>query len=91
VRGPALAVACAGALHPKSWHRPTYGLDSVRDPKLTELVRRYFYEDSGVFECRDCSARYDIQDAHEDELICSECDGTLALAEAQDTDEQNDE
>jgi transcription initiation factor IIE alpha subunit len=46
---------------------------------------------SGVFECRDCAARYDIQDASEDELFCLECGGTLMLSDDDDATEDESE
>jgi transcription initiation factor IIE alpha subunit len=44
---------------------------------------------SGVFECQDCPSRYDVEDAPEDELFCSECGGTLKLAD-DDTESPDD-
>jgi hypothetical protein len=55
--------------------------------KMSSIERLY----SGVFECRDCAARYDIQDASDDELLCSECDGSLILSDDEATEEESEE
>jgi transcription initiation factor IIE alpha subunit len=44
---------------------------------------------SGIFECRDCPSRYDVEDAPEDELFCTDCGGVLKLAD-DDTETQDD-
>jgi len=33
---------------------------------------------SGLFQCRDCGGRYQVEDAAEDQLFCLDCSGELA-------------
>jgi transcription initiation factor IIE alpha subunit len=43
---------------------------------------------TGLYECTQCDARYDVEDASEDDLVCDECGADL---EMEDDDEHEDD
>jgi transcription initiation factor IIE alpha subunit len=46
---------------------------------------------TGIFQCPECDARYDITDAYEDELTCEECGADLVPEGDTDEDAEEEE
>jgi transcription initiation factor IIE alpha subunit len=46
---------------------------------------------SGLYECTECDARYNVEDASEDDLVCDECGADLVMEEEHDEDEDDEE
>ena len=54
------------------------------------MSRRVERLHSGLYECDDCAARYEVEDAPEDDLYC-ECGGSLVEIEDEEEGEQSED
>ena len=43
---------------------------------------------TGLYECTECDARFNVEDASEDELICDDCGAVLEMEDDGDDDEE---
>ena len=58
------------------------------------MTARFERLHSGVFECEECGARYEVENWPEDDLFCNDsCSGELVLADdgLNDDDDDDDE